>query len=166
MIETYDLSFLNLSAINNVLLSSQAEEHGLLTKGKSSYSIGMPILMHEELNSLNKIIKNYSKLYCEKYDISKLKLINSWFNITEPGCILKPHNHGGIEHGVLSGAFYVSVGKNSVPLIFPEDSIQPYPGLLIIFSSELVHYTEAEKEKRIVISFNMDYEDSTLYTGH
>jgi hypothetical protein len=51
-------------------------------------------------------------------------------------------------------------------LIFPDDSINPYPGLLVIFSSDLVHYTEEETEERIIISFNTDYEESTRYIGH
>jgi hypothetical protein len=166
MIEQYDLSFLNLHSICNVLYSSKTSDHGLLTKGTSSFNFGMPTLMYEELQSLNKIIKKYVKLYCDKYDISKLKFINSWFNITEPGSRLKAHNHGENGESILSGAFYVSVGKNSVPLILPNTSIKPYPGLLIIFPSSFTHYTEEEREQRIVISFNMDYEESTRYTGH
>lgn len=166
MIEEYDLSFLNLQKIKNILFTSQAGNHGLLTKGKSSYSVGMPILMYSELQSLNKIIKKYVRMYCDKYNISNLKFINSWFNITEPGNRLKAHNHGDKEESILSGAFYVSVGENSVPLMFPETQVKPYPGLLIIFPSDFVHYTEEEKEQRIVISFNTGYEESTRYTGH
>jgi hypothetical protein len=120
----------------------------------------MPILMYAELTGLKNIIKQYVRLYCNKYDISPLKFINSWFNISQPGNKLKAHNHGEIG---LSGAFYLS-GKT--PLIFPDTSINPYPGLLIIFPSSFVHYTEEEQEQRIVISFNTDYEESTRYTGH
>lgn len=166
MIEKYDLSFLNLKKIEESLVPSYAGDHGLLTKGKSSYNVGMPVLMYPELQGLNKIIKKYVRIYCEKYNISKLKFINSWFNITEVGSELKPHHHGDEEESILSGAFYVSVGKNSVPLMFPKTSVKPYSGLLIIFPSDFVHYTEAEKEQRIVISFNTDYEESTRYTGH
>lgn len=54
----------------------------------------------------------------------------------------------------MSGAFYIS---GATPLIFPDTSIKPYPGLLVIFSSDLVHYTEEETEERIIISFNTDY---------
>lgn len=165
MIEQYDLSFLNLNSIKNILLSTQANEHGLITKGKSTFNFGMPILMHSELQGLNKIIKQY----VNKNYSTKLKFINSWFNITEPGNKLKAHNHSNNnEESILSGAFYVSVGKNSVPLIFPDIDrmVKPYPGLLVIFSSDLVHYTEEEQEQRIVISFNTDYEESTRYTGH
>lgn len=166
MIEQYDLSFLNLNNMTDFLQSVSANDHGLITKGKSSYNFGMPILMYDELKGLNKTIKKYVELYCNKYNISTLKFINSWFNITEPGSKLKAHNHGGPDESILSGAFYVSVGKNSVPLILPDASIKPYPGLLIVFPSSFTHYTEEEKEQRIVISFNTDYEESTRYTGH
>lgn len=163
MVEEYDLSYLNLNTIKRMLLSSQTDVHGLVTNGISSYNVGMPILAHSELIGLNKIIKCYIQSYYNKYKISKLKLINSWFNISQPGNKLKAHNHG---ESVVSGAFYVSAGKNTVPLIFPHTQIKPYPGLLILFSSDLIHYTEEEKEQRIVISFNTDYEESTRYTGH
>lgn len=163
MIEEYNLSFLNLNRIKEIILSSQVDVHGLLTDGRSSYNVGMPILMHPELKGLNRTIKQYIRLYCNRHNISKLKLINSWFNITNPGSELKKHNHG---KECLSGAFYVSVGEKSVPLIFPTEQIKPYSGLLIIFPSYLDHYTEKEQEQRMVISFNTDYEESTQYEGH
>jgi hypothetical protein len=163
MIEEHNLSFLNLESIKEVILNSDANEHGLVTKGKSSFNYGMPILMHPELKGLYAILKQYVRLYCNKYDIVPLKFINSWFNVTNPGSKLKPHNHG---EECVSGAFYVSVGEKSVPLMFPDTSIKPYSGLLIIFPSSFVHYTEEEQEQRIVISFNTDYEKSTRYTGH
>lgn len=154
MIEEYNLSFLDLDKIKQILLSIKLEEHGLLTNGKSTFNYGRPILMHPELKSIYLILKQYVRLYCLRYDVPKLKFINSWFNISNPGNKLKAHDHG--ETG-LSGAFYVSVGKNSVPLIFSDIQIKPYPGLLIIFPSNMTHYTEEEKEQRIVISFNTDY---------
>jgi len=155
MIEEYNLSFLNLESIKRTLINTKSAEHGLITAGKSSFNYGMPILMHPELKSLYTIIQQYVRLYCIKYEIYPLKFINSWFNITNPGSKLKPHNHG--QEG-LSGAFYVSVGEKSVPLIFPNEQVKPYSGLLIIFPSSFTHYTEEEQEQRIVISFNTDYQ--------
>jgi hypothetical protein len=151
MIEEYDLSFLNLNAIENKLLQIETNSHGLVTKGTSTYNHGIPVLMYPELTGLKNIIKQYVRIYCSKYDISPLKFINSWFNISQPGNKLKAHKH---EESIVSGAFYLS-GKT--PLIFPDTLINPYPGMLVIFSSDLVHYTEEETEQRIVISFNTDY---------
>ena len=151
MIEEYDLSFLNLEPIKNKLLQIQSSSHGLVTKGYSTYNYGMPTLMYPELTGLKNTIKQYVRLYCNKYEIPPLKFINSWFNISQPGNKLKAHKH---EESIVSGAFYIS-GKT--PLIFPDASINPYPGLLVIFSSDLVHYTEEETEERIIISFNTDY---------
>lgn len=151
MIEEYDLSFLNLNPIEKILLDTKTDVHGLVTKGYSSYNFGMPILMNPELKSLNKIIKQYIRLYCIKYNIKPVKLINSWFNISQPGNKLKAHKH---EESIISGAFYIS---GSTSLIFPNYKVNPYPGLLVIFSSDLVHYTEEEQDQRIVISFNTDY---------
>ena len=154
MIEKYDLSFLNLKKIENILLQSQSDVHGLLSKGTSSFNVGMPILMHPELKGLYKIIEKCVRMYCNKHHLGEFQFINSWFNITEPESELKKHNHGA---NGLSGAFYVSVGKQSVPLIFPHTQIQPNPGLLIIFPSELDHYTIKEKERRVVMSFNTEF---------
>jgi len=151
MIEQYDLSFLNLESIKKKLLQIETSSHGLVSKGASTYNHGMPVLMYPELIGLKNIIKQYVRIYCNKYDIPPLKFINSWFNISQPGNKLKAHKH---EESIISGAFYLS-GKT--PLIFPDTSINPYPGMLVIFSSDLVHYTEEETEQRIVISFNTDY---------
>lgn len=163
MIEEYDLSFLNLNKIEDLLRKKPSDVHGLLSDGKSSFNYGPPILIYPEFEEIYKILKKCVIIYCSKHNVPKQKFINSWFNITNSGSKLKAHNHG--EDG-LSGAFYVSVGKQSVPLIFPHISIKPYPGLLIIFPSNLVHHTKSEKEQRIVISFNTDDEESTRYTGH
>ena len=160
MIEEYDLSFLNITKIKSKLLEIETASHGLITKGFSTYNHGMPTLMYPELTGLRNIIKQYVRLYCIKYNIPPLKFINSWFNISQAGNKLKAHKH---EESIVSGAFYIS---GSTPLIFPDTSIQPYSGLLIIFSSDLVHYTEEETEERIIISFNTNYEESTRYTGH
>ena len=151
MIEEYNLSFLNLNTIRNTLLKIETSSHGLVSKGVSTYNHGMPTLEYPELTGLRNILKQYVRLYCNKYDILPLKFINSWFNISQAGNKLKAHNHG---ESIVSGAFYIS---GSTPLIFPDTSIKPYPGLLVIFSSDLVHYTEEETEERIIISFNTDY---------
>lgn len=146
MIEKFDLSYLNLSSIKFLIEKIDIREHGLVKNGGSSYNYGAPILEYPGMLGIKKII--------EKHMPSELKLINSWFNITHPGGDLKPHFHG---ESIISGAFYVHAGKNSVPLIFEKEKVYPKPGLLVLFSSDLVHYTEPEKEKRIVISFNTDY---------
>lgn len=151
MIEEYNLSFLNLNPIKNKLLEIETASHGLVSKGVSTYNHGMPTLMYPELTGLKNTLKQYLRLYSNKYEILPLKFINSWFNISQPGNKLKAHKH---EESVVSGAFYIS---GATPLIFPDTSIKPYPGLLVIFSSDLIHYTEEETEERIIISFNTDY---------
>lgn len=150
MIKKYHLDFLNLTYISNIIEQSNTETHGLVQNGISSYNVGMPILEHPKLFSIKKII-----LKCVNECSDKpLKIINSWFNVMKIGTELKKHKH---EESILSGAFYVDVGRDSVPLIFPHCKIKPQNGLLVIFSSDLEHYTEKEKDYRKVISFNTDY---------
>ena len=150
MIKQYDLSFLILEKILKILYSTQAREHGLVTGGVSSYNYGMPILEHPQLFDLKKIIQKHLNEYYQK----PLQIINSWFNTMNVGDELKIHKH---EDSIVSGAFYVNVGENSVPLIFSTEQIKPKNGLLVLFPSEMEHYTEPEKEQRTVISFNTDY---------
>jgi hypothetical protein len=151
MIEQYDLSFVNLNTIKNALLQIRTRNHGLVSKGVSTYNYGMPTLMYSELSGLKIIFEKYLNLYCNQYHILQLKFINSWFNISQPGNKLRAHKH---EESIVSGAFYIS-GKT--PLIFPDTSIYPYPGLFVVFSSDLIHYTEEETEERMTISFNTHY---------
>jgi len=150
MIKEFHLDFLNLNQIIQILKYSKTENHGLVGKGVSSYNVGMPILEHPDLKGLKTIILKY----VNECSTKPLKLINSWFNTMNPGDVLKIHKH---EESILSGAFYVNVGEHSVPLIFKHYKVQPKNGLLVIFSSELEHYTEEEKQERTVISFNTDY---------
>lgn len=150
MIKQYDLSFLNLENILKILQSTQTREHGLVGDGISSYNYGMPILEYPELIGLKAIIEKYLKEYHPK----PLKIINSWFNTMNVGDELKIHKH---EESIVSGAFYINVGDNSVPLIFSTQQVKPKNGLLVLFPSEMEHYTEPEREQRTVMSFNTEY---------
>lgn len=150
MIEQYDLSFLNLGKIRNAILRAQSTTHGLVSKGSSTYNYGMPILDYEPLSGLKVVIERHLEIFTSSQSLPKVELINSWFNISQAGSVLKKHKHEG---SVVSGAFYLTYG---VPLIFPCESILPYPGLLVLFPSDLIHYTEEETQERIVISFNTD----------
>ncbi len=150
MIKEYHLDFLDVNQIKNILTSIKSDTHGLVGNGISSYNVGMPILEYPELLGLKTIILKHLNECSNK----PLKLINSWFNTMNVGDRLVIHKH---EESILSGAFYVNVGKNSVPLIFRKHRVKPKNGLLVIFSSELEHYTEEEEETRTVISFNTDY---------
>ena len=125
MIEQYDLSFLNLEKILKILQSTQTREHGLVSDGASSYNYGMPILQHPELIGLKKIIQKHLKEYHPK----PLQIINSWFNTMNVGDELKIHKH---EESIVSGAFYINVGDNSVPLIFSTEQAKPKNGLLVL----------------------------------
>lgn len=150
MIKQYDLSFLNLEKILKILQSTQTREHGLVGDGISSYNYGMPILEHPELIGLKTIIEKYLK----EYHPRSLQIINSWFNTMNVGDELKIHKH---EESIVSGAFYINVGENSVPLIFSTERVKPKNGLLVLFPSEMDHYTEPEREQRTVMSFNTEY---------
>jgi hypothetical protein len=150
MIETFDLSFLDLRSMLNAINQNEKGIHGLIKNGYSSYNQGRPILEDPNLFGLKTIIQKNLNDYTQK----RMKIINSWFNVTYPGGILKKHKH---EESILSGAFYVKVGKESTPLLFEHTKINPRNGLLVIFPSTMLHHTEEETEERIVVSFNANY---------
>ena len=94
-------------------------------------------------------------------------VLNSWFNIQQPGSILKQHIH---EQSTLSGAIYVNVGEGS-KLVFENpnplaiytrigDGVFEIPvsnGDIVIFPSWMRHgsfYQENQIADRTVISFN------------
>ena len=108
--------------------------------------------------------------YTSKTGLPKNVLSNSWFNIQQPGSVLKRHIHAG-GYAVVAGALYLNVDKKSSPLVFENPNpysllntrnqmdhftIKPTDGDLILFPSWLVHSSVEPNmtENRIVISFN------------
>jgi uncharacterized protein (TIGR02466 family) len=115
--------------------------------------------------------------YTVKTGIPKNKIINSWFNIQQPGSILKRHHHIG-GYSLVAGALFINVDEKSSSIVFDnpnpysfmfdynnEDkcsytymtrSFQPGIGDLILFPTWLIHASgNANNTKdRIVISFN------------
>lgn len=108
--------------------------------------------------------------YTTKTGLPKTVLTNSWFNIQQPGSVLRRHMHAG-GYAVVAGALYINVDDKSSPLVFENPNpycllntrnqmdqitIKPTSGDLILFPSWLVHSSVEPNmtENRIVISFN------------
>jgi uncharacterized protein (TIGR02466 family) len=129
-----------------------------------------------DVKGCNKLKANIKKCIDDyTYETSKKECIitNSWFNIQNPGSTLHRHNHMG-GSTVLSGALYISIEKDSAPLVFENPNpysfltehvnkydysqytFKPAIGDLIIFPSWLIHSSVEPNTtlNRIVISFN------------
>jgi uncharacterized protein (TIGR02466 family) len=132
---------------------------------------------YEELKQLERyILQNSVDLLDQMGYDTNVCVDNLWFNINTNNSVNAPHFHSGI----LSGVFYLSLGKYPgsllfhrdpkdsyifssyktsciTPLIAPCISYVPVEKRLIIFPSWLVHSVDANKdnEPRISIAFNI-----------
>jgi uncharacterized protein (TIGR02466 family) len=146
--------------------------HGLLNNGLSSIG-NTDFLASAELKDIKSAIQDAVNIYTQEAGLESCTVAHSWFNILHSGHEVKPHRHEG---SVVSGAFYPFVEEGSVGLNFESplkpvkmndiaekqtqytsytSTIQVKSGLLIIFPSWLIHYTEQNQtSKRFTISFN------------
>jgi len=148
----------------------------LLEDSHSSFGQDSNILNDPDLASLRsellKCIKDYTDTTC----LQELEITGSWYNEMKIGDKVTLHRHEG---SVLSGAFYVKVDENSVPIRFHNPlkpykmndlyenfnsqyastavQIAPQSGSLLLFPSWLEHQTDSEMGERCVISFNTLY---------
>lgn len=146
--------------------------HGLLKEGLSSIG-NTDFLALKEIEDLRDAIQGAVNIYTKEAGLEACTIAHSWFNILTYDHEVKPHRHEG---SVISGAFYPYVDEGSVGLNFESplkplkmnditesqtqyssytSSIEARTGLLILFPSWLVHYTDPnQSEKRMTISFN------------
>ena len=171
----YDLSFLDLDKISEIIKQVKVEPHELLGNSDSSYGTEFSILYHDQLKFLKEELDNCLQEYTQRVGLEEVDIIRSWFNNMTTGKSIKLHRHEG---SVISGSFYLKVNDNSVPLKFkspvlpskmidmfvtptqyacPFFDLKPTIGQLVLFPSWLEHETDAECGERMVISFNTFY---------
>ena len=135
--------------------------------------------MEKKLKFLKEELDNCLQEYTQSVGLQYVEIIRSWFNTMSTGKRIKLHRHEG---SVISGAFYLKVDDNSVPLKFkspvlpskmidiytrptqyacPFFELKPTIGQLVLFPSWLEHETDAECGERVVISFNTFYKPMT-----
>ena len=102
-------------------------------------------------------------------DIADLRLHNMWVNVSEQGSYIFPHIH---SQSFISGVFYIECDSDDELIFFnnPNDildrrpsnkndathSFKCTPGKLLLFKSNLLHGTSAQKSQRkIAVSFNL-----------
>ena len=79
-----------------------------------------------------------------------------WFNVNGPGAHHNWHSHGGAS---IVGVFYISTPQDSGNIEFKDgSSIQPYPGLLLIFSAGIEHRVQPNQstQDRVSMAFNIN----------
>ena len=177
-VSQYDLSFLDLDGIIKILDKFEVAPHGLLDDSDSSYGLDFTILYDDELKFLKEELDICINEYVQRTGLQDIVITGSWYNKMKTGRRLNLHRHEG---SVLSGAFYLDVDDNSVPLrmrspLLPYKMndmyqrmdnqyastggmLKPSKGQLILFPSWIEHETDSEQGHRCLISFN------TFYTG-
>ena len=177
-VSKYNLSFLDLDKIFKIIKQIRVEPHGLIGNSDSSYNSEFTILYDDQLSFLKKQLDSCLQEYTNRVGLQDVEITNSWFNNMTTGKGVKIHRHEG---SVISGAFYIKVDYNSVPLRFksplypyqmisifktptqyvcPDYDLKPINGQLVLFPSWLEHETDAECGERVVISFNTFYKQN------
>lgn len=90
------------------------------------------------------------------------KITSIWYNVYEPGMFQEPHTHVGSS---FSGIYLLELdGKNNTTFFNPSNqkyfytTYTPedvYEGDILIFPSDLIHYVNPVKSKKISIAFNI-----------
>lgn len=162
--------------VEETISGFKSRPHVLLDQSKSSFEEDGSILYDSSLIHLREKIDHCLAHYTDQVGLQPLIITGSWYNQMERGCKVNLHRHEG---SVVSGAFYVDVDENTVPLRF-RSPLQPYKmndlhekfdnqfasvgmmlppqkGMLLLFPSWLEHETDPEQGNRCVISFNTLY---------
>jgi len=162
------------SLIEQEVKHNQADEHALMSDGKSSWGLGKCILTAPELETLRKDIDECVDYYRQHLGLREQTLVNSWFNVMPKGSNVIPHRH---ERSSISGALYIDAGEDCADLFFINPTsiyrmseapafdgsmytskyvdVKVDTGRCILFPSWLEHGTdENQYDNRIVISFN------------
>ena len=141
----------------------------------SSYNKNQ-ILNHNIFLDLKNDIIEHSKNYLNQLGLSEektnnVKIINSWFNISNKNDSVNKHIH---SESFLSGAYYIKSDENDLIYFHKEDDMLLHQdnlnelsfnkvayecreGVLLLFKSNLNHSTNKHKGNgKIVISFNIN----------
>jgi uncharacterized protein (TIGR02466 family) len=120
---------------------------------------------------LDREVARYAKKVGMKFDTGALELSSIWVNVMSANCYHAFHAH---PLSVVSGTFYVSVGKGSSPLRIEDPraglfmaaphrkmqiDLQPKDGDVILFESWLKHEVPPHQntQERVSVSFNYDW---------
>jgi len=167
---------IDLEFVYDKIKNYSSEPHRLLEQSNSSYGQDNNILHDPELLELRARISECLNHYTDSIGLQSVEITGAWYNEMKIGTKVTLHRHEG---SVLSGAFYVRVDENTVPLRlinplkpyknndlydkFENEyasmgiNVKPMSGQLLIFPSWLEHETDSEESVRCVISFNTQY---------
>ena len=150
MIKT-KLNLINKEDIIKKIKTIKSSEYSAVENGTSSYSTKYDYGKDKEFHPiLDGFLKTVGKDF---------KILDFWFNIYGPHGHVKPHSHAqdSLKGNLKSGVYYFQKPVNSGNLILNKKLIKVEEDDLIIFNSDLEHYSEPNKsnQDRIIFSSNI-----------
>ena len=107
-VSLYDLSYLDMGIISEVIENTSKEEFYLVDGGKTDFNSGCDILDNPNLINLRTSIEDCLNDYSIRLGVDNIVIKNSWSSITEIGGRLELHRH---EACVVSGVFYPKMNE-------------------------------------------------------
>ena len=173
-----DFFSLDIKKIKKEILNIKSKDEGRIVSNYGGWQSQPFLTVNKKFKILFDNI-NISVKKVEKHLNLKKELVlkNYWYNVNGLGSFNRPHEH---PDSVVSGAYYVSIPKNSGSIVFLnkdldnfyQDSIKNYneynsstwikipkENECVLFPSYLTHYVEPNlnKKERISISFNYGF---------
>lgn len=142
----------------------------------STHRVNDELHLYEETKPLVEAICLHTIKYCSHLgyttkDISDLKVVNMWTNVSSKGDYIFPHVH---SDSFISGVYYVECDDDEITFFNNPNEIMDRrpsnrneynydyhkfscnPGKLLLFKSNMLHGTHAQSSNRkIAISFNI-----------
>lgn len=167
----------HLDDFENTLKETVTTNRNGMQQVNSSHLVADKLFEHPDLalmvDAINDHVVHFMRQlgYCDQ-QISKMRMLNMWTNISYENDYVFPHHHSG---SIISGAFYVKAPLGAKIKFFntPDMAMRPtnsnelnyeysyydcIPGRLLLFKSDFVHGTERQPAgEKIVVSFNIGY---------
>ena len=150
MIKT-KLNLKNKEKIIKKIKTIQASDYSAVENGTSSYSTKYNYGKDKEFHP---ILDGFLKTAGKGFEI-----LDFWFNIYGPHGHVKPHSHANnsLDGNLKSGVYYLQKPIHSGNLVLNKELINVEEDDIIIFNSDLEHYSEPNKsnQDRIIFSCNL-----------
>lgn len=145
------LKLQNKQAILNKIKSIKSSSYSAVKNGVSSYDTSYDYSKDKEFHP---VLDGFLKAAGPEFGI-----LDFWFNIYGPNGYVEPHSHSKFNLGgtLRSGVYYIQKPINSGNLILNNQLIKVEEDDMVLFNSDLLHYSEPNKsnQDRVIFSCNL-----------
>ena len=124
---------------------------------------------HDNVDIVSSIFEEELGIFCNSFNFSEFKILNTWFEVSEQNNFHEPHNHSATGYVAVCYVQYDENQHKPLTLISPFNNfvtgttLHYIPenikeGSIIFFPASILHYTRVNNSnyKRIVVSLNLD----------